>query len=123
MTKHPNILHAGDELALPKAYLSDQPDLESHAATYYQRVEKFQVRVIDRIHRLLDGEEPVLNSTLDELEKHWIFDLKRLTHSKDELNDKHFHRPLEVSLLWVVQMVNKIMIMIISMPSAIFSLS
>ena len=91
-------------MALPKAYLSDQPDLESHAATYYQRVEKFQVRVIDRIHRLLDGEEPILNSNLDELEKHWIFDLKRLTHSKDELNDKHFHRPLEVSLQVCVQM-------------------
>ena len=86
----------GDELALPREYLSDQPQLDSHATTYYARAQQFQTRVIDRIHGFLDGNESITEAALEELEAHWIYDLKRLTHSKDELNDKHFYRPLQV---------------------------
>ena len=51
---------------------------------------------MERIQRLLNGSEAITDEALEELEAHWIFDLKRLTHSKDELNDKHMYRPIQV---------------------------
>ena len=83
-------------MALPKSYLADQPDLESHVKTFYERVENFQNRVIDRLRNLLSGSEQISDQSLNELEAHWINDLKRLTHSKDEFKDKHLYRPITV---------------------------
>ena len=37
-----------------------------------------------------------LATVLEAFELKWIGALKRLQHSKDELNDKHFYRPLLV---------------------------
>ena len=84
-------------MALPKNYLADQPDLESHVTTFYERVENFQSRVIDRLRNLLNGSEQISDQSLNELEAHWIYDLKRLSHSKDEFKDKHLYRPIKVS--------------------------
>ena len=83
-------------MALPHQYLTDQPDLESHSTTYYERAENFQVQVVDQIQSFLNGSKPMEESSLDKLETDWINTLKRLTHSKDELNDKHLYRPLQV---------------------------
>ena len=83
-------------MALPKQYLSNQVDLESHEQSYYGRVAVFE-SLMDRIRQLQNGSEEILDASLLELEKDWINSLKRLTHSKDQLNDDHFYRPIKVS--------------------------
>ena len=86
-------------MALPKHYLADQPDLEDHVQNFYIRVDILQKDVIDLIRIYMDGSlyaNKTLAPVLEAFQAKWIGALKRLKHSKDELNDKHFYRPLLV---------------------------
>ena len=86
-------------MALPIDYLTDQPDLDSHFAAFKGRVRTFTKNVIEKVPAFLNGSIEIDDKSLKKLEDDWTSALKRLTHSKDEINDKHLYRPIVVCCL------------------------
>ena len=86
----------GDELALPKPYLIDQPGLKNHADDFWIRVTMLQEGMVNKIPLFLNGSTKIDDIILKTFKEDWINALKRLTHSKSELNEKHMYRPIQV---------------------------
>ena len=83
-------------MAIPKFYMTDQPNLEAHRSDFNDRLTVFKTEVIGETERLLNGNNPINELSLEELEKKWLKSAKDLTYNKDSSSDNHFERPITV---------------------------
>ena len=98
MTKPTGIYQSfpGDRLALPKGYLTDQPDLDEDYEYFLDMAAQMKAKVIEKLRDILNGTVQVNENSLENLEKNWTNYLKKLTFSRDELKLKHLYRPIKV---------------------------
>ena len=89
-----------DEVSIPKGYLLDQPDWDKTVSLFYGRVEGFQRKFIDATRGFveqLERGEPLDPEALDKTLRSFIWYSKRLSYNKAIFDEKHFHRPVEVT--------------------------
>ena len=83
-------------MAIPKFYMTDQPNLEAHKSDFDDRLTVFDTEVIGETERLLNGNNPIDEQSLEDLEDRWLESAKDLTYNKDSSLDNHFERPITV---------------------------
>ena len=87
---------SGDQKAIPKFYLTDQPNLEAHRIAFNERLTVFDTDVIGETEKLLNGIIPIDDDSLKKLKEKWQKSAEELTYNKDSSLDNHFERPIKV---------------------------
>ena len=83
-------------MAIPKYYLTDQPNLEDHRSDFNDKLNAFETEVIGETEKLLNGNNTITDFSLLKLEYIWQESAKNLTYDKDSSLDNHFERPIKV---------------------------
>ena len=94
------MLSSVDEVAVPRGYILDQPEWDNNVRLFYKRIENFKIKLIDSVRDFvdqIDRGEPLEFEVLDKTMRSFIWYAKRLSYARASFDEKHFHRPLDVS--------------------------